>query len=328
MVLEDYGALKFVDKKFQPALKLLKTKKVPADTEYGYVDKPRHVSHARAGRGSKIDTVPLKAAGAIFTELEKPEVLGVIISSGSTQLMIVVQVKTKASIGFDTSYTIGVDYSALHSALSKPYNTRDSGTDISRSMKKSDVTKMVSAILKGLKEKKLPAELHIINADVERQELKVKRETARRGVVPRGTDEDFNKKAKAELRARLDRFKSGKAVGVDKIEELVAAIREKGYLDKIKIGGFVYDLKSSDIRMDNLKKPNVWNKSYVEYSVNTDTPEYAAMQKKWYQMRKEGESGDEAYEAFSKTKPPGRVKILLKLEKGVIVPAEIETEVY
>lgn len=323
-LLEDLGSLKFIKKEFLPVLQTISSKQVPHDSEHGYKHKNVSTIMSRAGQKSKIETVPLKTAAAFMAELEKPEVLGAIIASGSKQLMIARRVSTKVRHNLEISYTYGIDYKTLHEIGPEDTSSHDN-LYIIKDATKSVTSKTASNIIKSLKDKKAPIEMYILHADVERAEVSLKRKEARVGRIPQVVSKEFEREAKQALQRRLDLFKSSKAVGVDKAEELVTAIKEKGYLDKIKIAGFVYDVGNSRIDMDHLKRPSRYNQSYVEYKINQSTPEYKEMSKKSFEAYKAG--GDIADE-FAKTMPPGTIKIILKLEKGTIVPDRVETESY
>lgn len=205
--------------------------------------------------------------------------------------------------------------------------------DIRRDCSKAQLAQVTSVLLKAIKAKGLNsvATLHVISPDEERQKEQLKRYDQRRGYTPQKMDakqiKNFKDAAASDLRNRLDAFKSSKAVGVDTVEELILAIREKGFLDKLKIAGFAYDLVDSSIRMEYLKNPTRYDHSYIRYQINQSSKEYDAWTNEWLNVRKlarEDPTTIPAAEEFEKTRPVRSVTVILGLDKGSIIPVSIK----
>ncbi len=332
-LLEDLGALKFVDTKFRNALLKKPTeRRVPQDSEYGYETKRVHVMKTLSGRGSSVSTVVPKTATAAIAVLDEADVIAALLIVDGQQVLGFRKTASKA--GEKDAYTVvfdfDVDIDASTPALDAAYAELASSLPPGKGLvHKSDVTKgylrnVLAAVLKLFKGKKL--ELKVIHTDAERPALSSARKEARVGSD--FTSATFMKQAKAALQRRLDLFKSSKAVGVDRVEEVATAIREKGYLDKIKIGGYAYDLMDSNIRMDVLKNPKGQSRAYVEYQLNSKTPEYQELSKRWNAIYRENPvDGSDRERALAELhRPPERVKVLLKLERGAIVPDRVQSE--
>lgn len=358
---EDYGNLKFINKKFAPALKRMALKRRKVDAEHGYGMINHYTSIATLGANSEILSMPFKSNAASINALAEPDVLGLVVSVDEEQVLIVMKDFEKN----EKLYTLGIDMGALSDMINssdtestlmkdvallfgftergerRKFSRRSAPStriaaeladlEIKRAVAAPTISTLTGLILKACKANSLVATLNIIKKDIQRAETIKRREENRSGMYSKDPAwiEKFNASAKRSLKDRLDVFKSSKAFGVDKIEDLVDAALNKGYLDKIKIGGFVYDLTGSDIRLDVLmstSKNNMYDESYVKYSINTETREYAEFlqQRRAVYHIQDADEQEKQMAEFWKQSPPPTVKIMLKLDKGTIIPASVQ----
>lgn len=355
-LFEELGNLSLIDKKFRKVFNTVDRVRVPHDSEYGYADKDVHMPLPGIGDKSKIETVAFKTNTASINELAKPEVLGLIVVAGKEQLaMIMKQPKgTNVAVGLDMTAISSLiedetesekllnDISMIFGQTQRGISRRGKSTptkrvgakiddlDINREATQVQFKALTALLSKTLKALGIAGQLLVIYKDEERLKMQTPRKNSRYGSYNYDANSlaRFNKDAKGALRSRLDVFKSSKAVGVDKLEDLINAIKTKGYLDKIKIAGYTYDLKRSDIRMDYLKQPTAYNYAYVDYEMNQSTTEYEEYSNKRHAIRADTKNDDVAREeklnALMQTVPPKTIKILLKLDKGSIVPDKIQ----
>ena len=186
-----------------------------------------------------------------------------------------------------------------------------------------------------------------VYSDSDRTKTNSNRALAKRGAIPvklKGQDlEDFKKRALASLENRLENYKKSKIKNkatVD-IKNFAEAVKEQGFLDHFSVGGFIYDYFDQTIRFDKLRKgehktPGSWDKSYIEYRVDDNEPEYEKLREIYWKKRSEiaaaHKDDPEGYKMENeKLKkrlkfPPSRIRVLLDLDKGTIVPYDIEVD--
>lgn len=218
------------------------------------------------------------------------------------------------------------------------------------------VRKVLKLILDKAKEKKLEVVLMYITRDLDAKEKQGVRALAKQGAVvlpsskhlvkagrhaTKAEYEVFVDKLKSDLTSRLNSYKNNKLKNIgDTVEDLLKAMLDAGIVDKIKFMGAAYDLSSSSIHLDSLKKPDRWSTSYIEYTqkggdrwgvihdfrkeLRTD-PDYLKM-KETSSENALSAWEDEKLDEFRKTQPPQRFKVILALEKGKIVPSKIQTD--
>lgn len=138
---------------------------------------------------------------------------------------------------------------------------------------------------------------------------------------------DFNFIAKKALEYRLADYKTNFAKQVSTPEEMIKLLKEKGFLDKIKINGILYKIGSNSFQLDKLKK-NEPDSSYIEYSAETwDDSTYQELMDNLKEIIPMMTSNEEKQkELMKKYRPPYSIKVFLKLEKSSIVIDRIESE--
>jgi t-SNARE complex subunit (syntaxin) len=109
-------------------------------------------------------------------------------------------------------------------------------------------------------------------------------------------------------------------------------IKKEGYLDKLKFNGLNYNMKNSNMHLDNMikkargAKNDSWiSESYVDYDMDWDerSAEYSRIRKEFAAANPDM-SNDDVYKAIEAQIPPRTLKVIFKLEGGVIVPDEVK----
>ena len=221
--------------------------------------------------------------------------------------------------------------------------------------KDSRVSKMVNLIrnrtdLWKRNGKEVKLFVKFIYADVNRPETRKERASRKSGVIPvklAGKDlEDFKKLAISSLKSRLDAYKRDKLKNsgnsID-LKDFAKEVKKAGFLDKFLVNGFVFNYYDDRINFSKMRtghhKPDqngYSDPSYITYRVDDSSQEYVELRNKYWDARADLSAnfkGDP--EAFhrehNKLKkrlkvPPNRIKILLDLEGGAIVPYDVELD--
>lgn len=127
------------------------------------------------------------------------------------------------------------------------------------------------------------------------------------------SSEGFKKLARQELLARLEQFKAGRAQGVETPEQLLDFVKQKGYLDKIKLRGVVYELRYARLDVKDIEATSAGKRvAAISPMVTVD---YVYSDSNGKSFRAQANS-DELPRSFS---------VGFKLEGGSIVPTEIVT---
>jgi hypothetical protein len=158
--------------------------------------------------------------------------------------------------------------------------------------------------------------------------------------------EDFKKLAISSLKSRLDAYKRDKLKNsgnsID-LKDFAKEVKKAGFLDKFLVNGFVFNYYDDRINFSKMRtghhKPDqngYSDPSYITYRVDDSSQEYVELRNKYWDARADLSAnfkGDP--EAFhrehNKLKkrlkvPPNRIKILLDLEGGAIVPYDVELD--
>lgn len=172
------------------------------------------------------------------------------------------------------------------------------------------------------------------NADYEtRQTFSDKQKTQASAVF------EFEKKLKNRLSSRLNTFKEHKAPKAESPEELLNLIKKDGFLEKIKINGFVYIQRYENIRWSSLVaqqktgKASDYDRSYIEYNMETFSSS-AAVKSYYDEMEtirkaikaKYPDDPEKADEEIEQYRMPDSIKVYLKLEKSSIVVDEVSVK--
>ena len=96
----------------------------------------------------------------------------------------------------------------------------------------------------------------------------------------------YTNSLKAQLEYKLNKLKNERSIKVDNVDEFLNSVIEKGYLDKITFKDTVFNLKTSNVNMNDLMlKHKGKGESYVEYE-NSDR---WGNGRKNYELKKEAE---------------------------------------
>ena len=189
-----------------------------------------------------------------------------------------------------------------------------------------------------------------IYTDSQRPEMKKERAARKTGVIPVklvGKDlEDFKKLAISSLKSRLDAYKRDKlknsGESVD-LKDFAKEVKKAGFLDKFLVNGFVFSYYDDRINFSKMRagqhKPDqngYSDPSYITYRVDDSSKEYIALRDKYWDARAglsanfkdDKEAWYREHEKLKKRLkvPPTRIKILLDLEGGAIVPYDVELD--
>lgn len=192
-----------------------------------------------------------------------------------------------------------------------------------------------------------------VEIDLKRSEKTEVRAKTREGIIPLPTGNkiaigkgrystydtlavSFFKSLKSDLKDRLETYKASKAKSFDTKEDLLNSLIKEGYFDKLKFMGFTYEYRNDRINFRELKNPGKqmsgWSdESYIEYRIQTGTPEYNKLEADIEVIRAEFRNSERSeelqtayYENRKKIMPPETFKVILKLDGGVITPEKIQ----
>lgn len=200
--------------------------------------------------------------------------------------------------------------------------------------------------------------------DRTRKQKQIDRAKSRSGMIERvraaslkyGFDRQGGQKAeidrvKAELRSKLELMKQKKSPAFTSLEEMLEAIKTNGYFEKVKINGIQYKRNGWTGSVDDLinGKQSGFSEFAIRYAIEMsgDTSAMDAIRSKRAEatvaLRAEiakelgvepravdSEHMEAIYQEVDRLfpRPPSNIKILFKLEGGMIVPDRIEEEKY
>lgn len=211
---------------------------------------------------------------------------------------------------------------------------------------KTFVRKVLDSMVKKALADSKKVEVMYVYKDAERKIAQRDREAARRGKVPIPSDkkatgryghEEYSmyiKGLKDGLRQRLEKFKASKAKGFTSVVEMLEYIKNEGYLDKLKLNGLNYNMKNSNLHLGDMikkargaKNDNWISDSYLEYSMDWDerSDVYSKMRKEYREANPDA-SYEDMQDALEGKLPPATLKVIFKLEGGVIVPSEVKLD--
>lgn len=358
---EHLGNLTIVDKKF---LKLLKT-----TVEYKYIgtNAPLQAKYKRQmpvylGQKSKVDSYETKSGAEAYRQLvEDDTAKAIVINHDTEQVFAAFKIPADNSReNFAYLWTADIVHLLGHSEHNEQFEQAkerlkkakikaydDSGDGIVRGTAK-ELYSALTTIYKLSKELgKKTVELHVIHVDEERvaaKNLRQKRKSVPSwgeqipAEIPIGLKKDkefWEKYAKDALQGRLADFKTNNAKEANDPEAMFNLIQEHGFLDKIKVNGFIYKVDSSSLSFDRLvkaqrgepedkqryKDDNYIEYNYIEYNLDWRVPENDKKQEK---IRKQIEimakdDKERAAELVRQYIPPYNIRVILKLEKASIV---------
>lgn len=317
------------------------------------------------GKDSKIEMGPkVKSGKDVMNGVqEHGDVEGFILSDPSEPKQVMVAIRTwsnsssrsfaKASLrrdgwnfGLDLSYMAGSmsqkDAENLDSRLKnlEKYGSYKAGSYqlFNYGVDGDKLLRVLNGVMDIMKKLPMGAQLEFITADPNRKGMQTDRKASQAGQTPDTRDfkydkeyktdrlvhyqNDWEKEARGALRTRLDQFKSSKTKGVATHDELPEFVGEHGWLDKLLVGGFVYDYYDSRIDIKALQGKTYSKEAYVEYKLNQNTKAY----KDFEDTRPAARYDTPEYEEWRAKRPPGSLKIMLKLDGGHIVPSHVQLE--
>ena len=350
LLLEDLGNLKEID---QDLIKILKrsyqiTHK--RGNTYRTLQKKLPLS---LGANSPLQIITSKsAADAHRTIKEDPTARAIVLRANDKQFFIAVKHKGGVNsdeyefyIDFDKLFANDLTYEQkseyvyiLQKAKLKDKVTVDGNTNTLYSALTA-ITKVLKAL--GIKQ----YDCLVVMKDMDREALAKSRAQSRsvrkhdEYLIPAAEPQIGRKRTKEEenliadsfkysLKIRLEKFKSNKSPNVTSPEEFLDQIKNSGYLDVIKANNQTYKLYDSNIRFDKLKTGSTidWDRSYIAYQIDDNTPEYEKMNEKLKGLRDLAVDDDDYYDMREKYKMPKSIKVYLKLEGSNIVPDTLSIE--
>lgn len=301
----------------------------------------------RLGQNSPFSTEEAKTTADAIRKFETAGIVGFVIQlKDGKQVLAVAKHKVGSDINGAEVYYV-MDGAWLKEKNPAAYEKADKllylpATEGS-AVKKASSTKFIklhaamTAIIRAAKDNQLDPQIILISADAERADKKNERATAQRGRQPTAKELKYmtgkeqarlGNEFKMQLKMRLEKYKSSKADAVDTPADALKLILEKGYIDKIKVGGYVYNQTGDNIRFNALKgKDTGWSsESYVDYSVDTSDAAYEKARNDMWMKRKDmqaqmtGEEFEQAYDKLKEALPPTKIRIMLGLKGAAIVP--------
>jgi hypothetical protein len=275
------------------------------------------------------------------------------VESGKASLFMVLNTK------FFTTIMSEDEFNAQFGDKRRSYENKAKQLSQSSTEAQSFVRKILDIIVKKARAESKEVEFLGVLADAERISKHNERVAARKDRVPTPNDpevinyngrfsrskpayEVYIDNLKQQLRTKLDKLKASKAKSVDSTTDLLKLIIDEGYLDKINVKGFTYKFSNERVYMRDLikaskgKADNWTNESYIEYELDSsDFYELRAEVRKKYKpelekLDKEAPDFEKQYDALHDKMnaeiPPQRLKVMLQLKGGSIVPVEIKAE--
>ena len=143
-----------------------------------------------------------------------------------------------------------------------------------------------------------------------------------------------------QFKQRLETYKASKAISTGSPEELITVLIDKGYLDKVKVAGYTYKYygESFNFRALRAKSKSTYDQSYIEYEIDRSSAEFKKYEKDREEARaaavekaKSEAGGDstkynellDKYYYSSFPRPTGKIRLILGLKGGAIIPVEI-----
>lgn len=363
MLLEAIGNLNVIDKKF---LNVLKSRKLTTSAQTGRKGLEKRQSLTKGvGDKSPFTTKNFPSGGPAMTAFADDINARAMVlvtdegAAGGYQVMIVAKAFSSKSDHFD----FGIDYSFLSTALKPSMEEVEAlealkagGSYISGAVagissftdvKQLEIGKIMNVVLKMFKARGLKFQFTVISTDTDRSQKNAARVETRKGIIPKYRSaeaiERYEALLRRDLRARLDKFKSGKSEKYETPEALIKGILEQGYLDKFTFAGQTYDIFNDRINFRELRRTGEKryesDESYIEYKVNEKTDAYKAEVKRieetYEAIRAEASANNTnmldaeynaKYKELMKDSPPKTIKIILELKGGSIVPKDIKYE--
>lgn len=365
-LLEDLGNLKEIDPRFIKALKKsYNTGKY--DDKGNWRNFERSFLSPRAGRGSKVEEKDLSTAKAIANEFETdPSVIALVVFDKKTNiqygiiaeqnpkaykqeriLKVIINTKAIAGPGANPDMLKSVREYFADKVKVHSFDIDQFGV-LSTDFTSGKVYNALNHLNKFLKSPEKELAVKVIHSDEERPAKRKERSAARSGLIPVKLDgkakEDFINQAKRSLAVRLDKYKSEKIRNSNSnidMADFMEVVKEKGYLDKFMVNGFIYEYYRDSFNFNNMRSGKhkdaryESDASYVTYRIDDDAPEYSELRRAYWEKTSDLKDLGTDGEAFQKERdklkkrmklPPNYIKVFFDFEGGKIVPYKIELE--
>lgn len=335
---EDLGNLKLIDPKFRKIF-----------SNYWNKSKAIGDKHTELGQNSPVEAVEIvKAKDAVDALFTNASVKAVVLIFNGVQV---------AGIGKDSrDFEVYLDADAVHQmkpekdVMQKMSDSfrgyRNSGlmTGLERkSLSETKTRSFINTMFKIAKHAGATMSALVIKNDPERFKKRNDRFVAKKGLIPSSGEEirsdNYNRQIKAALNKRLEAFKvanASKAAHATPEEFMASAIKD-GFMDKINVGGFIFELQDDSIRLSSIIKPEGWHKSNaITYRLDSDhNSKLDELNKRVWNLRqkaRESETLNPELEAkiaaLKASYPPRKIQLILGLKGGAIVPTHVEVEPY
>jgi hypothetical protein len=360
---EHLGNLAVVDKKF---LKLLKTA-----VEYKYNGnnaqmQSKYVQRMPVylGSKSKVDSYETKSGAEAYRQLvEDDTAKAIVINHDTEQVFVAFKIPADNSReNFAYLWTADIVHLLGHSEHNEQFEEAkaklekakikayDSPTDGIVRGNAKELYAALTTIFKLSKELgHKTVDLHVIHVDEERAATKIQRAARKKtpnwfeqipAEIPVRLKKDkefWSKYAKDALQSRLIDFKTNNAKEANTPEEMFKLIQSHGFLDRIKVNGFVYKVDSSNLQFDRLikaargtaeEKSRYKDDNYIEYGMdylNSENDIKQAKIKKQLEIMTKGDK-DRMKQLASQYLPPYKIKVYLKLDKASIVVDHVDAD--
>ena len=341
LVMEDMGNLDIIKPEFQ---------KVFASNygSYGH-GKNNKIAVGSVGKESPVETTEIKSIKDAYTDLFAGKTVGVILRLDGEQVIAVGPVIKDMNYNYKSTNDVQVmiDYKKLGElGFSKEdldnLAKKISNYSFARSFISSDKLSVAKAktilstfykVTKTLVDGVVDA--IVVYPDADRKEKKQERSAAKHGALAiEVKSSKFKESARRDLMSRLDKFKASKAASYATPEEFFKAIFEKGYMDKVIIGGYTYEKQTSDLRLGDIQNPEKsWGTvmNTVNYRLDEkNSPKYDDMWERRMAIvtaQKDGKISEEEAKAQLtglKQECPREIKIVFGLQGASIVPKDIQ----
>lgn len=341
VLFEDFGNLNSIEPKFRGLFA----------NRYSYhsrkdAHKPGDIANKSVGQNSPIEATPIKSASQaakmlLSGEEEFRNVKGMVLMVDGNQVLAIGK-DDKSRLSSEQDYRVILDVD-FYLDVEKDQERKDKLAKIlyiSMSAKNSTTTDnlnnsktrtVLSAVYNAAKSAGHEITALVIKTDPVRQSKQKERAAARfNAIAVDQISPKFRDDAKRSLRARLDKFKASKAKDYATPQEFLKAALTDGFLDKISIDGFAYELNhNSQLRIQDIANPSKshWgNANKIEYTIDSfNSDKYRALKKELWNSHEDKTPEQQArLEALKAKFPPRSIKITFAMQGGTIVPAEVE----
>lgn len=364
LLVEDFGNLNFINKKFQPALKF--SAKLNYEDGGNILKKFKEIPMA-LGREAIVENIPFKSATDVEKYLKQENMFAFVIEANGNQVCLIrsynVDNSTPPRLGFE----IFLDTDLIEQNISDKINSSQIEEYLNKIkyiklsqighysigynnmiISSSAVYSQIGTLIKILKLTNLNKDFKVYaifpdknKITTRKKRMERKRASDERALwgLPGSTsfplqlrpgesklldDNLYYPKAKEALMIRLQDYKKEHAVDLSDINEMIDLIKKKGFLHNIKIKGIPYKLYSQNYMNVDNFTDKSKNKPNLIYQVDRHDEEFEKVKKKASYLKDLYDDPDEHRAAYKKFMPPEYIKIELKFGPGGIVPSKVE----